>query len=238
VVTLGLTGSIGMGKTRAARAFARLGAAVFEADAAVHAVLAPGGAAVSRVVAAFPDVLSDGGVDRQTLGRIVFADAAALARLEEIVHPLVRQAERGFLAAARRRRVALAVLDIPLLFETGASSRFDATAVVSAPRLVQRARVLRRPGMTVARLAAILDHQMPDREKRRHANFIIRTGLDRGFTLRRIRDIVTMLTKPRRLTERPRLTMPLSTRLQWSKTCARSSLIPKPPVSIPRPGTG
>ena len=227
MVKLGLTGSIGMGKTQAARAFAHLGAAVFDADATVHEVLAPGGSAAERVAAAFPQAVSEGVVDREALGRIVFADAAALERLEAIVHPVVRRAERAFLAAARRRRVALAVLDIPLLFETGAASRVDATAVVSAPPVVQRTRVLGRRGMSAARLAAILERQIPDREKCRRADFVILTGLGRGFSLRRIRDIVTMLTKP-----------PGAHQQRSGATCAKLFSIPKRPASIPRPATG
>jgi dephospho-CoA kinase len=183
MMILGLTGSIGMGKSTATRSFARHGAAIWDADAEVHRLMAAGGAAVTAVTAAFPASRIEGAggaaVDRRVLGKSVFADKAALRRLESIVHPMVRRAERRFLAAAERRRCRLAVLDIPLLFETGGEMRCDATAVVSAPEFVQRARVLARPSMTVDKYDAILARQMPDWEKRRHADFVIRTGLNK-----------------------------------------------------------
>jgi dephospho-CoA kinase len=201
VVVLGLTGSIGMGKTLAARAFLREGAPVFDADAEVHRLLGSGGGGVRPVLAAFPDVGRDAprgrAIDRKALGRTVFGDAAALRRLEGILHPLVREGERRFLEAARRRRVRLVVLDIPLLFETGGEARCDATAVVDAPAFVQRARVLRRPGMTEARYRDVLAHQMPSPAKRRRADFVIPTGLGRHVSWRAIRHIV------RTLKERP-----------------------------------
>ncbi len=196
MIVLGLTGSIGMGKTKAARAFRRLGVPVFDADAAVHALLGPGGAAVDQVAEAFGAAAGAGGIDRTALGRRVFGNAAALEQLEGILHPLVRAREKRFLAAARRRRVPLVVLDIPLLFETGGEARCDAVAVVSAPPFVQRARVLGRPGMTPEKLSAIRARQMPDAEKRRRADFVIATGTHRGDSLRRIRDIVRMLSAP------------------------------------------
>lgn len=183
VVVLGLTGSIGMGKTTVAGAFRAAGAAVYDADAAVHRLLGPGGAGVAPVHAAFPDVARDGspasGIDRRALAARVFADAGALARLESLLHPLVRAGERGFLLACRRRGCRLAVLDVPLLFETGGEMRCDATVVVSAPGFVQRARVMRRGRMTEAQLSAILARQLPDGDKRRRADFVISTGLDR-----------------------------------------------------------
>ena len=183
MVVLGLTGSIGMGKTTVAGALKAAGAAVYDADAAVHRLLGPGGGAVAPVLARFPDAGMDAGaaraVDRGTLGAQVFGDPDALAALEAILHPLVRAGERHFLAASQRRGCRLAVLDMPLLFETGGEARCDATLVVSAPAAVQRARVLGRARMTEERLAAILARQMPDAEKRRRADFVIRTGLDR-----------------------------------------------------------
>ena len=183
MVVLGLTGSIGMGKTTVANALRVSGAAVYDADAAVHRLLAPGGAGVAPVLALFPDTASGEGaareVDRGALGARVFPDPEALARLEAILHPLVRSGERRFLAASQRRGCRLAVLDVPLLFETGGEARCDATLAVSAPAFVQRARVLGRSRMTEERLAAILARQMPDGEKRRRADFVIRTGLDR-----------------------------------------------------------
>ena len=183
MVVLGLTGSIGMGKSTVANALRAAGAAIYDADAAVHRLLAPAGAAVAPVLARFPDAATGEGaargVDRGTLGAQVFADPEALAELEAILHPLVRAGERRFLSASQRRGCRLAVLDVPLLFETGGEARCDATLVVSAPAFVQRARVLGRARMTEDRLAAILARQMPDWEKRRRADFVIRTGLDR-----------------------------------------------------------
>ena len=197
MVVLGLTGSIGMGKTTVAVALRACGAAVYDADAAVHRLLAPGGAGVAPVLARFPDAADAGrrapGVDRGALGAHVFADPEALARLEAILHPLVRAGERRFLSASRRRGCRLAVLDVPLLFETGGEARCDATLVVSAPAFVQRSRVLGRSRMTEARLAAILDRQMADAEKRRRADFVIRTGLDRRASRRAARRVAARL---------------------------------------------
>jgi dephospho-CoA kinase len=190
---LGLTGSIGMGKSTAAGTFRRLGVPVFDADAAVHRLQGRGGAAVAPIEAAFPGTTGDGQVNREALRARVLGDAAALKRLERIVHPLVRQAERRFLAALRRRGEGLAVLDVPLLFETGGEARVDAIIVVSAPAAVQRARVLARGGMTAERLAAILARQMPDAEKRRRADHVVRTGLSRHAAQRQIRRIVREL---------------------------------------------
>ncbi len=187
---LGLTGSIGMGKSTAANAFRRLKVPVFDADAAVHRLQARGGAAVRPIEAAFPGATRDGRVDREALRARVLGDRAALERLERIVHPLVRAAEARFLAAARRRGVRLAVLDIPLLLETGGERRVDEVLVVSAPPAVQRARVLARRGMTEERLAAILARQMPDALKRRKADHVVRTGLSRHAAQRHIRRIV------------------------------------------------
>ena len=176
---LGLTGSIGMGKSTAGEGFRCFGIPVFDSDAAVHALFSSGGAAVAAVDEAFPGCLDAvGGIDRAALGRKVFDDQAGLARLEAIVHPLVRAAQRRFLArccAAGRR---LVVLDVPLLYETGGERLVDAVAVVSARAMVQAQRVLRRPGMSAERLAAIMRRQLPDVEKRRRADFVIRTDLD------------------------------------------------------------
>lgn len=190
---LGLTGSIGMGKSTAAAAFRRLKVPVFDADAAVHALQGRGGAAVRPIEAMFPGTTRDGRVDREALRARVLGDPAALKRLERIVHPLVRAAERRFRAAARRRGEAAIVLDIPLLFETGGEGRVDRVLVVSAPAAVQRARVLARGGMTEERLAAILARQMPDAEKRRRADEVIHTGLSRHAAQRHIRRIVREL---------------------------------------------
>jgi dephospho-CoA kinase len=187
---LGLTGGIGMGKSTAAATFRRLGVPVFDADAAVHRLQARGGRAVVPIAAAFPGSVREGAVDREALRRAVLGDPAALRRLEAIVHPLVRAEERRFLAAARRRGAGLVVLDIPLLFETGGQARVDAVVVVSAPASVQRARVLRRGGMTEARFRAILARQTPDAEKRRRADRLVRTGLSRHHAQRQVRRLV------------------------------------------------
>lgn len=190
---LGLTGSIGMGKTTAAAMLRRLGVPVHDADATVHALFAPGGAAVAAVDAAFPGVVRQGQVDRAALGAIVFGDGAALKRLEAIVHPLVRRAERVFLARHRRRRAPLVVLDVPLLFESGGARRCDKVAVVSCPAFLQAQRVLARPGMTAARLQAVLAKQLPDREKRKRADFVIPTGMGKPLALRRLKAAVTVM---------------------------------------------
>lgn len=194
MIVLGLTGSIAMGKSAAAAALRRMGVPLFDADRAVHRLLAPGGGAVARVAAAFPGTRDEsGGIDRRRLGQQVFTDPAALARLEAILHPMVRAEEERFLARARARRDPVVVLDVPLLFESGGAGRCDSVLVVSAPSFLQRQRVLRRPGMTEARLDAILATQMPDREKRRRADFVVATGLGRGLTLRRLKAILRML---------------------------------------------
>ena len=185
-----------MGKSTAAAMLRRLGVPLFDADLAVHRMLAPSGAAVSAVSAAFPGVGTEaGGIDRVLLGQRVFTDPAALRRLEAILHPMVAAEERRFLARSRARRVPLVVLDIPLLFETGAERRCDYVLVVSASALVQRQRVMRRPGMTEIRLAAILQKQVPDHQKRQRADFVVPTGGSRGLTLRRLKAIVRILRK-------------------------------------------
>ena len=192
MVILGLTGSIGMGKTVAANYFRQLGVAVHDSDQAVHRLLAPGGKGVEPVARAFPGVLCDGAIDRKELGAIVFDDDAALKSLEAILHPLVRLEEHRFLAAAARRRRPEVVLDVPLLFETGGEARCDAVVTVSAPPFVQAARVLSRPGMTRERLDAVLERQMPDAEKCRRSDFVVRTGLGRSQSLRAVREIVSI----------------------------------------------
>jgi len=183
VIVIGLTGSVAMGKTTAARTLRRLGIPVHDADREVHRLLGPGGAAVDAVAAAFPGVKHGRAIDRAALGRLVFADAAALQRLEKILHPLVRRAEQRFLARARRQRRPVVVLDIPLLLETGGEKRVDEVVVVSAPRRIQLARVMGRPGMTAARLAGVEARQMPDAEKRRRADLVIATGLGKRHSL-------------------------------------------------------
>lgn len=192
-VVLGLTGSIGMGKSTAARMLRDMGFAVHDADAAVHRLMARGGRAVPEIAAAFPEVVADGAVDRRALGARVFDDKNALQRLEAILHPKVRAQAHRFIDARRYRGDDLVVLDIPLLFETGGEQLCDAVAVVSAPRFVQEARVLTRPGMTREKLAAIRAQQMPDAEKRRRADFVVPTGQGRLHTLRSLRRIVKIL---------------------------------------------
>lgn len=184
MLIVGLTGSIAMGKSVAAGLLRRRRVPVHDADAAVHALIGPGGPAVMRVAAAFPGCLRNGAIDRQELGRRVFGDAAALRRLEAILHPLARKASAVFVAAAARRRSPVVVLDVPLLFETGAERRVDAVIVVSAPGWLQRCRALRRPGMTDAKLDAILARQVPDRDKRRRADRVVTSALGVAVTRR------------------------------------------------------
>jgi dephospho-CoA kinase len=190
---LGLTGGIGMGKSTAAAMLRRMGVPVHDADATVHRLMDAGGAAVFAIEAAFPGTTRQGAVDRSELGRRVFSDPSALRRLEAIVHPLVRNAERDFLKRQRRRHMRLVVLDIPLLFETGGQRRCDRVAVVSCPAFLQAQRVLRRPGQSLARLAAIRAQQMPDADKRRRADFVIPSGTGRGPSWRRLAAIVSLL---------------------------------------------
>jgi len=180
---VGLTGSIGMGKSETAKLFARLGLPVFDADATVHALYGPGGAGTAAIAVRFPGAVTAEGVDRARLAKIVAADASALRELEALVHPLVREAEDRFVDDARARNEELVILDIPLLFETGRDTTMDAIVVVSAPEEVQRARVLKRTGMTLEKLEAILVRQVPDAKKRAQADFVIETdkGLDHAL---------------------------------------------------------
>ncbi|MGE0044366.1 MAG: dephospho-CoA kinase, partial [Hyphomonadaceae bacterium] len=170
MILLGLTGSIGMGKSATAQMFREAGVPVYDADAAVHALYAKGGAAVAPIAEAFPSAVKDGAVDRGALSGLVLNDPEAMRGLESIVHPLVRQAQMQFLDRHRKAGAAIVVLDIPLLFEGGGERFLDAVAVVSAPAAVQRARVLARPGMTPEKFEAILAKQMPDAEKRKRAD--------------------------------------------------------------------
>lgn len=196
MIVLGLTGSLGMGKSTAAAMFRRLGIPVHDSDAAVHRLLGPRGAAVAAVAAEFPGVARpDGGIDRALLGARVFGDRAALRRLERILHPLVRRSQQRFLAAARARRRDLVVLDVPLLYETGGERRCDAVVVVSAPAFLQRLRVMARPGMSEQRLRAVLEKQLPDAEKRRRADYVVPSGLGRAVTFRRLKRLVGELRR-------------------------------------------
>ena len=174
MILLGLTGSVGMGKSTTAAMFSARGVRVFDSDAAVHRLYR--GDAVAAVEEGFPGVTRDGTIDREALGRRVIGDPASMKRLEAIVHPLVRAERERFAAAARAAGATLVVLDVPLLYETGGEADFDAVVLATAPLAVQKARVLARPGMTEARFAAILARQMPDAEKRRRARFVIETG--------------------------------------------------------------
>ncbi len=195
MVILGLTGSIGMGKSTAADVFRCLGVPVHDADKTVKRLMAKDGGAVAAIAIAFHGVVRNSGVVHEKLARRVFGDPQALSKLESILHPMVRQRQRRFLRVAARQRRPLVVLEVPLLFETGEEKRCDAVVVVSAPRFVQEQRVLGRPGMTENRLNAILSRQMADAEKRRRADFIVNTGLGRSYSLRAIKNVVTVTTR-------------------------------------------
>ncbi|MBC6406254.1 MAG: dephospho-CoA kinase [Rhodospirillales bacterium] len=186
---LGLTGGIAMGKSAAARAMRRLGLPVHDADALVHGLYARGGAAVPAVAAAFPQAVVDGAVDRAHLGAWVLGQPALLRKLEGIVHPLVRQATRRWLAVQGRQRRRLVVLDIPLLYETGDNELCDAVMAVTAPAFLQRQRALRRPGVTPDKLKAILVRQLDDRLRLRRADYAVVAGLSKAVTLRHLKRI-------------------------------------------------
>jgi len=195
---LGLTGSLGMGKSTTARFFAEEGVPLHDADAAVHRLYE--GEATPLIEAAFPGTTSGGRVDRDKLAKKVLGDSAAIKRLETIIHPLVGRAEAQFLDEAARKDAAVVVLDIPLLFETGADRRCDAVVVVSAPADVQRARAFERPGMTEEKFQAILAKQMPDAEKRARADFVVDTS--KGFDAARaqVREILGRIARmPKRI---------------------------------------
>jgi len=198
MVVLGLTGSIGMGKSTAAQRLRRLGVPVHDADGEVHRLLREDRAAIAAIGAAFPGVTRSGAVDRAELGRRVFGDEAALRRLEAILHPRVQLAATRFLRRAAAARCPAVALDIPLLFETNGERRCDVVIVVSAPGFVQTARVLHRPGMTAQRLRAILARQMPDAVKQRLADFVVPTGLDRRMGLQALARTVTLARQRRR----------------------------------------
>ena len=191
MIVIGLTGSVGMGKSTTAALFAAQGVPVFDSDACVHALYR--GAGVEPVAAIFPDAVRDGAVDRAALGRHVIGDAAAMARLETIVHPLIRAERAAFLARKKAEGARMVVLDIPLLFETGGEGDVDVVVLASAPEAVQKARVLARPGMTDARFAAILAKQMPDSEKRRRAHTVIETGAGVEAADRQVRAFIAAL---------------------------------------------
>lgn len=192
MLVLGLTGSIGMGKSTTAEMFRRAGVAVHDSDEAVHRLYA--GAAAPLIEAAFPGVVVDGAVDRQRLSEHVIGKPEALKRLEQIIHPLVRRDADAFLDQQRRSGAAVAVLDIPLLFETGGRERVDRVVVVSAPADIQRQRVLARPGMTPDKFDAILKRQTPDAEKRAKADYVVETGQGLESAEAMVREIVDDVT--------------------------------------------
>lgn len=192
MIVLGLTGSIGMGKSTAAQALRRLGVAIHDADAEVHRLMREDREVIAAIEAAFPGVAQDGMIDRAKLGQRVFGDPVALQRLESVLHPRVRRSAARFLRRSMAQREPVVALDIPLLFETGGDGRHDAVVVVSAPEFVQKDRVLRRPGMTTERFNAVLNHQMHDARKRRLADFVVPTGLDRRTGLQALGRIVKL----------------------------------------------
>ncbi len=196
---IGLTGGIGMGKSTAAAAFRRAHLPVFDADAAVRRLQAPGGAALPAIAAAFPGTVAERHgkptLDRAALRAAVIGNEPAIRRLEAILHPLVRRAERTFIARARRAGARAAILDIPLLLETGGQRRLDFLVVVSAPRATQLHRLRRRGQMSAEQAAAIIARQMPDAEKRRHADLVVRTGLSRHHALRKLRRLIQDLRR-------------------------------------------
>ena len=194
MLTLGLTGSIGMGKSTVAAMFEQLGVPVFDSDAAVHRLQGEGGRLVAAIEAMFPDTTGPNGVDRTLLGEAVLADPRALKRLEALIHPAVGEERAAFIAA--HADAPLVVFDVPLLFETGGENRVDKVVVVSAPADIQRARVLARPGMTAAKLDAILARQMPDAEKRARADFVIPTGGSFEETRAAVESLVSCLWAP------------------------------------------
>jgi len=187
---LGLTGSIGMGKSTAANMFRALGVPVHDADATVHRLLEEDRSVRRAIADRFPGTVSEDVVDRQALGAAVFSDPQARRDLEAILHPRVRQATEGFLRRHRVMGTPLVVLDIPLLFETDGADRVDGVVVVSAPAALQRRRVLARPGMSEEKFAGILASQIPDREKRRRADFVVETGIGKAYTFARLKQIV------------------------------------------------
>ena len=190
---LGLTGSIGMGKTTAASMFKLLGVPVYDADSTVHYLLSKNTAVLKQVSDRFPKSFDGLSIDRQILGAIVFNDPQARKDLETIIHPHVREMSRNFLWNQSRINARLVVLDIPLLYETGSDSRVNAVVVVTAPKFLQLRRVLLRPGMNIKKLEGILESQMSDYDKRRRADFIVETGIGKAYTYRALSRLVNLL---------------------------------------------
>lgn len=193
MIVIGLTGSIAMGKSEASKIFASLGVPVFDSDAAVHRLYMKGGEAITAIAAIAPEAIVDGAVDRQILSSLVKSRAGLLGRIEAIVHPLVQRMQHDFLTQMRLQGHAMAVLDIPLLFETGRGGSVDVVVVVSAPAAIQRARALARPGMSDDKLDLILARQLPDEEKRRRADYVVDTSGNLDDTRRQIAEIVQAL---------------------------------------------
>ncbi len=191
MIVLGLTGSIGMGKSTAAKMFRAMGVPVHDADATVHDLMAHDRQVRDEISVCFPGTVSGQAVDRQALGAAVFGDPSARRDLEAILHPRVRRVAERFLSKHRLLRAPLVVLDVPLLYETGGDKRVDGVVVASAPAFLQRRRVMARPGMDEERFAGILASQMPDREKRRRAEFVVETGLGKAYTFTRLKRIVS-----------------------------------------------
>jgi dephospho-CoA kinase len=193
MIILGLTGSIGMGKSTTAQMFIDEGVPVYDSDAAVHALYAKGGAAVGPLGEIFPTAIVEGFVDRKRLGDLVVGSEAEMKKLEAIVHPLVGAHRIGFFEDAQARGADIVVLDVPLLYETGGDKKVDKVVVVSAPADLQRQRVLARPGMDPAKFEAILARQTPDAEKRTRADVVIDTGQGLDHARRQVRDLLTRL---------------------------------------------
>lgn len=193
MIILGLTGSIGMGKSTVADMFKYLGYPTQDADKVVHELMGPSGKALAAVKDAFPTVVTTEGVDRKKLGTMVFGDFDKLKLLESILHPLVDQERKRFLDHAERMKAPIAVLDIPLLFEKGLNKKCDFTVVARAPDFIQKQRVLKRSGMTVEKLDAIKKQQMPMAEKLLLADFVVQTGLGKGHSMREVKDIANLL---------------------------------------------
>jgi dephospho-CoA kinase len=190
MIIIGLTGGIGMGKSTLARQCARFGAKICNADDIVHRLLGKGGAAVDAVSALFPTARHADAIDRKILGSIVFNDKAALQQLEQLLHPLVIEAEDRFMHSEQRKGIKVVILDIPLLFETGSDRRCDMTILASAPFFIQRHRVMQRPGMTQEKFMRIVRAQMPDHEKRALADVVVETGLGKAFSFRKIQQVM------------------------------------------------
>lgn len=192
MIIIGLTGSIGMGKSTAANILRQMGIPVHCSDEAVHTLLSSGGAAVDAVADEFPQTYDrkNKSIDRAALGALVFGNDERRVALEAIVHPLVIQSQQKFIADQTRQRAGVVVLDIPLLFETGADNRVDYTVVVTTPDFIQRERVMGRPGMTEEKFNAILAHQMPDAEKRRRADYIVNTGIGLAETRHELQNVL------------------------------------------------